>query len=125
MGASFTTVNQEIVDKANIIFLCVKPHLLLGVLDEISSAVKGNQLFISVAAGVTLTAMENKLPSGCHVVRTMPNTPCLVQSGVIVYSLGKCCTLEDGELIKTLLTATGIIEEVPESQIDSLSAIMG
>lgn len=125
LGTHTSTKNKDIVDNADIIFLCVKPHLLPGVLDEISSSVKSHQTFISVAAGVTIDFMQKKLPTGTKIVRTMPNTPCLVQSGVIVYSLGSCCSPDDGAIIKTLLSSTGLVEEVDENQIDAMSAIMG
>merc|ERR1711962_212650 len=121
LGTHTSTKNKDIVDNADIIFLCVKPHLLPGVLDEISSSVKSHQTFISVAAGVTIDFMQKKLPTGTKIVRTMPNTPCLVQSGMIVYSLGSCCSPDDGAIIKTLLSSTGLVEEVDENQIDAIS----
>ena len=102
-----STKNKDIVDNADIIFLCVKPHLLLGVLEEISSSVKPHQIYISVAAGITIDCMQKKLPCGTKIVRTMPNTPCLVQSGVIIYSLGNYCSSDEGNIIKTLLSSTG------------------
>jgi len=126
LGTHTTLNNVEVAEKADVIFLAVKPHILPGVLLEIGSKIiPSNKLFVSVAAGVTIDFMQNNLPENSKVIRTMPNTPCLVQSGVVVYSLGKTCTKEDGDVLKTLLNVIGHVEQVDEGQIDGMSSLMG
>jgi len=125
LGTGTSTNNLDVMQNADVVFLCVKPHLLPGVLDEIAPAATSEHLFVSVAAGVTIEFMEGKLPAGSRVVRTMPNTPCLVQSGVVVYACGSTCREDDGSTVQAMLQTTGLVEEVDENQIDSVSAIMG
>lgn len=127
IGSQTTTNNSDVIHKADVIFLAVKPHILPSVLDSIipAGAILDEKLFVSVAAGVTLDFMEEKLGRTCKVIRTMPNTPCLVQSGVVIYSCGKHCSSEDGKLLETLMKAVGHVEQVDENQIDAMSSLMG
>jgi|ERR1712013_4534 len=130
MGAMTTTNNIDVANKADLIFLSVKPHILPGVLDEINAAATdawSKKLFVSVAAGVTLEFIQGKLSkvSNVKVIRTMPNTPCLVMSGVVVYALGEHCTSEDGKMLTSLMKVVGHIEEVEEKHIDAMSSLMG
>jgi len=130
MGALTTQSNVEVVTRADIIFLSVKPHILPGVLDELNVHASGEwsqKLFVSVAAGVTIDFMQgklNKVPS-VKVIRTMPNTPCLVLSGVVVYSLGTNCTSADGDTLNALMKVVGHVEQVDEKNIDAMSSLMG
>jgi len=124
LEAKFTTDNLAVVANSHIVFLCVKPHLMTDVMKQISPAV-GAQVFVSVAAGITIEHMQKCLPFGTNVIRTMPNTPCLVQSGVVVYSLSQHCKQEDGEKVQRLLETCGLVMQVQENQIDSMSSLMG
>jgi len=130
MGTTYSTTNTDVVKDADVVFLCVKPHILPSVLDKLAknaNASWSNKLFISVAAGVTIDFIEEKL--NCipkvKVVRTMPNTPCLVQSGVVIYSLGTNCLDGDGELLEILMNVTGHVERVDEKNIDAMTSLMG
>lgn len=130
MGTMTTTENIEVATKADIIFLSVKPHILPGVLEEINAAASdawSKKLFVSVAAGVTVDFIEgklNKIPK-VKVIRTMPNTPCLVLSGVVIYCLGSGCNAEDGEMLTSLMKVVGHVEEVDEKNVDAMTSLMG
>jgi len=127
LGTQTTLNNLDVVHNADVIFLAVKPQIFPSVLESINLAAPNlhGKLFVSVAAGVTLDFMEGKLGPNCKVIRTMPNTPCLVQSGVVVYSCGKYCSPEDGKLLEALLEVVGHVEHVNENQIDAMSSLMG
>ena len=51
LGISFTTANTEVAEKAEIVFLGVKPQMVLPVLRELGSALT-NKLVVSFAAGI-------------------------------------------------------------------------
>jgi len=130
MGTMTSTKNIEVATKADIIFLSVKPHILPGVLDEISSEASGTwseKVFISVAAGVTIEFIEGKLSNvpDVKVIRTMPNTPCLVLSGVVIFSLGKNCSEKEGEMLQSLMRVVGHVEQVDEKHVDAMTSLMG
>lgn len=130
METNYSTKNSDVVKDADIVFLCVKPHILPGVLDELAECATDDwskKIFVSVAAGVTIEFMEEKLSCvpQVKIIRTMPNTPCLVRSGVVIYSLGKNCSQSDGNLIESLMKVTGHVEQVDEKHVDAMSSLMG
>ncbi|XP_065649010.1 uncharacterized protein LOC100205698 [Hydra vulgaris] len=125
LGVATTTDNIEVINQADIIILAVKPFVLSSILDQIKG-VGGltSKLFISIATGVTLETIQTRL-LGCKVIRTMPNTPCLVQCGVVLYVCGSLCSKEDSDFVKLFFKCTGIVEEVDENHIDAMTSIMG
>uniref|UniRef100_A0A8C7MSX4 Pyrroline-5-carboxylate reductase n=1 Tax=Oncorhynchus kisutch TaxID=8019 RepID=A0A8C7MSX4_ONCKI len=64
MGAILTTSNKEVVNKSDVLFLAVKPHIIPFVLDEIGPDIEDRHLIVSCAAGVTISSIEK--------VRTCP-----------------------------------------------------
>ncbi|MBJ7550405.1 pyrroline-5-carboxylate reductase [Marinomonas ostreistagni] len=81
-GMTMHTDNKVAVAEADVIFLCVKPNLLQTVVEEFAPVVRPDQLFVSVAAGVEISSLEAWLKQPVAVVRSMPNTPALVGSGM-------------------------------------------
>ncbi|XP_033011836.1 pyrroline-5-carboxylate reductase 3 isoform X2 [Lacerta agilis] len=120
-----THCNLEILENCTIVFLATKPDVLPVVLREIASAVTKKHVFVSMAAGVTLQALEELLPAGTKVLRIMPNLPCVVQSGAIILARGTCADEEDVALLKRLLSHSGLCEEGPESYIDIHTGLSG
>ncbi|XP_066930418.1 pyrroline-5-carboxylate reductase 3-like isoform X2 [Clytia hemisphaerica] len=125
LGTKSTLDNEDVVKFADIIFLSVKPHLICDVIKQIKQSSGPAKLFISVAAGITIATMNETFGVPTRIVRTMPNTPCMVECGVIVYALSSECLPSDGEMIKTMLDPIGLVEEVPEKQIDAISSLIG
>jgi len=125
LGASGTKDNPRIVQECKIVFLCVKPYLIGNVLEEIYHVTTDKQIFVSVAAGVPIEFMEEKLPKGSKVIRTIPNTPCLVQSGVIAYTPGTNCSTGEVTIVHQLLSSVALAEKVPEGHIDVISSLCG
>jgi pyrroline-5-carboxylate reductase len=106
------------------IFLAVKPQVMPEVLEQIQGVVSMDSLVISIAAGITLSQLEESLP-GVPVIRSMPNTPALIGSGTTVISEGKGTTPE------MTLWATGIFESagtclvIPEGLMDAVTGLSG
>jgi pyrroline-5-carboxylate reductase len=65
------------------------------------------------------------LPEGTPIVRVMPNIPAVVGCGATVYVRGKHASDADAEIARTLFSAVGLCEEVPESMIDPITALAG
>jgi pyrroline-5-carboxylate reductase len=80
---------------------------------------------VSVAAAVSIAQLEAALPAGQPVIRTMPNTPARLGRGVVSVSPGTNCTPEQLQRVKDILQGAGTVVEVPEDQVDALSAISG
>lgn len=58
MGVNLTTSNKETVNKSDVLFLAVKPHIIPFVLDEIGPDIEDRHLIVSCAAGVTISSIE-------------------------------------------------------------------
>lgn len=117
--------NVEATRKAGTLILAVKPQDMGTLLDEISSEVRTGQLVVSLAAGVTTSFIEARLPDGVAVVRVMPNTPALVDEGMAAISPGAHCDDSHLEEAENLLRATSRVVRVPEKQLDAVTAVAG
>lgn len=122
-GVGTTNDNNEAVDGADVVFLCVKPKQILGLLGELS--LDDDTIVVSLAAGITLSAMEEVLQAGTSVVRVMPNTPMLVGKGVSACAPGRFCTEEQMNTAKELLDAVGMTIVVDEHDMDAVTALAG
>lgn len=89
--------NEQLVEKADIVILCVKPQDLLTALEPLASSFTSDQIVISVAAGIKMKTLEKHLPE-CRLVRLMPNTPSLIGRGVIGY-----LTNEEDEALEAVI----------------------
>ena len=87
-GAKIVAENTEVVSKADVVFLAVKPQQMSDVLAGVRDSIRGEALVVSIAAGVTLARLAAGLPPSQRIVRVMPNTPCLIGRGASAYSLG-------------------------------------
>lgn len=124
-GVRISRSNLEIVESSDLIIIAVKPHVVSQILQEVSSKVTREKLFLSIAAGVTLETLEKNLPSQTRVIRAMPNTPALVQTGATVIAPGSSVLQGDRELIQGLFRTIGICEVGTEEQLDAVTGLSG
>lgn len=117
--------NSGIASFADVVFIAVKPHFVIPVLQEISEHVDEETLIVSIAAGIQLATIEEQLPTGTHVIRVMPNTPALVGVGASAYSKGTSTSDHDLSLVKKLLSTVGIAHEVPEHLLNGVTGLSG
>ncbi len=122
----------DIVAQSDVLLLAVKPQQIESVLIELESIIAkldgkkaSDYLLISVAAGITLGALERPFTNEIRAVRVMPNTPSLVSAGAAGYSLGSTATSKDKLIVDSLLKSVGYAVEVEESLLDPLTAISG
>ena len=117
--------NADAAAKADVLLLVVKPQDMGDLLAEITGSVHPGKLVVSLAAGVTTSYIESRLPEGVAVVRVMPNTPALVDEGMAAISPGVHCSDDDLALAEELLSANGRVVRVPEKQQDAVTAVSG
>lgn len=117
--------NEDAIAGVDIVMLCVKPNVVLTVIESISSSF-GNQLVISVAAGITVTSILDKLPENTALVRCMPNTPALVQAGMTAMYASAAVTARQKAMAEEVLGAVGQTLWVEqEADLDAVTAISG
>ena len=132
-NANITNSNIELVQSVDIIILAVKPQQLAQVCTEIAKAVSQHSpLMISIAAGVLSKDIEIWLNSEAQaesalaLVRCMPNTPALVQSGATALFANQHVSNEQKTLAESILRAAGLtlwLED--ESDMDAVTALSG
>lgn len=126
LGCQTTFLNKDVVKNSDVVFLAVKPHLIVQVVKEIAAfVVSGRHLFVSVATAMTTEVIEEHLPQGTRLIRVQPNLACAVQSGVSAFCRGRCALEEDAQLIRKLLLTCGLSVEVKESSLNAVSSISG
>ena len=118
---SVTLDNKEVAAKSDIIFLSVKPQVINDVLFEIRDI---NKLVISIAAGVKLSRLEEKLKKA-RVVRVMPNTPCLVGEMAAGFAVGKKVKDNDVKIVEELLNSAGKVFYLKENMLDAVTGLSG
>lgn len=126
-GIKVTTDNHQAVKEADVIMLGVKPQGMKALLNDLSSSLNPEKhLLISLAAGITMKSLEQWSGEGFAVIRSMPNTPCLLQCGVTGLIANPKVTEAQKELTHQIFSAVGIAEWVAtEDMIDSIIAISG
>ena len=128
-GVRTTSDNREAVRDADVALLCVKPAQILDVIAEVGEELTDSgsaTVLVSMAAGVTLAAMEDAVSAaGTPIVRVMPNTPMLVGKGVLATACGRFVNDEQRDAVVELLSAAGQVVEVAESQMDAVTAVSG
>lgn len=123
---SVETSNVDLVRRCEVIVLAVKPQIIDAVLSEIQPAVDGDRLFLSIAAGVPLSRLENGLGGRARVLRAMPNTPALLGKGMSVLTRGRFANAADEKLGIKLLQAVGEAITVPdEKMLDGVTGLSG
>ncbi len=116
---------SEIVPHCQHIFIAVKPQDIEGLLYSIREMINREQIFTSVAAGITINFIESCLSYESKVIRLMPNTPCLIGEGTIAISAGEHVTEDEREEVEKLLKPLGLTIRLPEDLMDAATGLSG
>ena len=125
LGIHTTTDNKKVTKSSDIIVLAIKPMNSRDVLNEIRESVTQSKVIISVMAGIKTSFINSVLGVECPVIRTMPNTPVLVDSGATAISKGKFAGEEDLKIANTIFKSIGTVEVVPENLLDAVTGLSG
>ncbi|RFD26310.1 pyrroline-5-carboxylate reductase [Mycobacterium uberis] len=120
----------DAVENATFVVVAVKPsdvESVMGYLVQAAAVENDNteQVFVSVAAGVTIAYLESKLPTGTPVVRAMPNAAALVGAGVTALATGRFVNSQQLDEVSALFDAVGGVLTVAEPHMDAVTAVSG
>lgn len=124
----FTTAdNHELLARVDVLVLAVKPQVMSAVLKPLAAlAQEKRPLVISIAAGIPVASIERWLGGPLPVVRAMPNTPALVQTGATGLFANTEVSAEQKATAESILGAVGLTTWVAdESLIDAVTAVSG
>ena len=118
--------NTSLLSNSDIIFFAVKPQVLSNVCLELKGVVKSKHLFVSIVAGIRSSDINRWLGGNFALIRTMPNTPALFQSGVTGLFANEVVDNEQKSLVESILSSVGECFWVNEEKlIDAITAISG
>lgn len=124
-GVLVTPDNQRIAREADILVLAVKPQNMGDVLSGISAVVGKSCLVISIAAGIPIRYIEERLKKGIRVIRVMPNTPSLIGEGMAALSGGTAATEKDIAVARQIFDAVGLTLVVQEELMNAVTGLSG
>jgi pyrroline-5-carboxylate reductase len=120
------TDSVSAIDGADVIVLAVKPQSMPAVLGQLRGRVQQGQLLLSIAAGITISSIEDQLGGEFDVIRSMPNTPALIGHGITGITAGRHCHPHQREQAEEILAAAGeTVWLENESLMDAVTAISG
>ena len=132
LGIHASDNNAEIVKKADVIVLAVKPQVLTEVIADLADSLAADTLVLSIAAGIPIATIERALGAEAEsspirpVVRCMPNTPALLGSGITGMYANPGVTAEQKLLAEQVASAAGQWVWLDnEVDIDAVTAVSG
>jgi pyrroline-5-carboxylate reductase len=119
--------NNSAVSQAEVVVLAVKPQVLKQVAQELAETIQQvKPLVISIVAGVKEASLRNWLGGEVALVRSMPNTPAMIQSGATGLHAGPEVSDVQRSQAESILRAVGLTRWVEdESMMDAVTAVSG
>ena len=110
---------------SDIIIVAVKPNVYDIVLEGVKELIDNEKIIVTIAAGKTIESIENVIGNDKKVIRTMPNTPALVNEGMSALCKNKNITDEELNIVKEIFNSFGKAEILNEYLIDSVIGVSG
>ena len=118
--------NAELLKACDVVVLAVKPQVLTKVCTGLKNLITPNHLVISIVAGIRANDINRWLGGEFALVRSMPNTPALMQQGITGMFANKLVSDEQKNIVETILSTVGQCFWVKEENlIDAITAISG
>jgi pyrroline-5-carboxylate reductase len=126
-GVTTEPDNKQAVAQAEIVVLAVKPQIMESVARDIAPVLQqSNPLVISIAAGITAGVLADWLGPDLPLVRSMPNTPAMIQSAATGLYAGSSVNETQRNQAESILRAVGMTRWVEdEALIDTITAVSG
>ena len=117
---------QEIAKSCRFVVMGVKPQMMQAALADIAEILQNRKdlTIITMAAGLSISAIRSFIGKDLPVIRIMPNTPVLVGEGMILYATADVAPEDEKEFL-TCFEKAGLLDKIPEAEIDAGSALSG
>lgn len=120
--------NADVAAGCRYIFLGVKPQMMadtLAPLQEVLSGRTDRFVLVTMAAGLTMERIAALAGGDYPVIRIMPNTPCAIGEGMILYAANDKVEREELRFFLDAMSGAGLLDELSEHLIDAGSAVAG
>jgi pyrroline-5-carboxylate reductase len=124
-GVSVARSNRELVERANIVIVAVKPIDVERVLREVSGLITADRAVLSVAAGVATSTLETIVDENVPVFRVMPNVGVRVCSGTLCFAEGRFAGAPAEAAVLDWLALLGTVVRLEERYFDAATALAG
>ncbi len=121
-GVDVSASNDDVARAAEIIFIGVKPAVVLPVITEMAAVLR-DKLVISLAAGIRLESMETL--ADARFMRAMTNIPSAIGRGATALARGSRTNDADSRSAEEIFGAIGLVVNVGEEHIDAVTALAG
>jgi pyrroline-5-carboxylate reductase len=127
LGVRTSRDNNAAVAFAKVLIIAVKPQVSMQVLQPLQPLLqKQRPLLISIAAGINLQSLQRWCGEDLPIVRCMPNTPALVQTGATGLFANPQVSAAQKKQAESILEAVGSAVWVDtEQQLDAVTAVSG
>ena len=124
-GVRVASSNRDLAKNSDLVIAAVKPWDVVEVVEGIRPALEGtNKAVVSVAAGVPISAIEERLAPGTPVLRVMPNVCVSVGLGSAVVTANEAGR-EMVPMVMEIFRSVGEVMELPERLFDAATALHG
>lgn len=126
-AVNITPDNEEVLRQVDVVVLAVKPQVMHSVCRELANLVQDRKpLLVSIAAGIRESSLNQWLGGHVAIVRTMPNTPALVQSGATAMFANAQVNEKQKSLAESILRSVGLTLWLDREELmDSVTAVSG
>lgn len=124
-GVKAAASEWEVCRLCKYVFLAVKPQVFDTVLPKLADSVTGENVIVSIAAGITEEYICKMTCPEAHVVIVMPNTPFLLGKGAAALAKGLFTTDEEFETVMDIFRTGGTAEVVPMDKMKEVIALNG
>jgi pyrroline-5-carboxylate reductase len=123
-GIVYEADPAKLLRPADIVVLACKPQQLAS-LDATYTPLTNGKLVLSILAGTPVAKLSAKFPGARTIVRAMPNTPGQIGAGITAWCASAAPNASDRAAIEGILGSLGTVLELPETQIDAVTAVSG
>lgn len=122
-GFTISADNKKTVTESDVVLVCVEPHQLDALLEEIASALNpGKHTLISVVSGAVIGEIEKKVPEGIPIVRAMPNTAIAIRESMTCIC-SNATNPEARKIAESIFETVGITQQIREEQMSAATAL--
>ena len=125
LGVKSCESSAELTGICKFVFLAVKPQIIEGILEDISSAVNENTVIVSIAAGISDEFIAKKTIPNVKVILVMPNTPLLLGEGASALSKNEKVSDEEFGIILNVFNSCGKTAVIPKDKMKEIIAVNG
>jgi pyrroline-5-carboxylate reductase len=113
----------ELAGRSDYIILAVKPQDARAAISAMAAGLDESRIMISIMAGITTSSIASMLDKPAKIVRVMPNIAVAVREGALGMCANYLLSHEELDGVARLLAPLGRVVEVPEEQMDAVTAL--